>query len=684
MPPCEAERISSVTLHNIVNETTNLDQDAISFFEKHENSAKDVDSVFDISVSSDEEDNSLIITTWSDADRLSYKTKNNWCLDDRKPKKGEKPSGRVVKLEVVDKTIYRLGLRPSNIVVYNGHEYQTPYQIPVYHESQTRPAKIAQRTKDYIRFKKLLNLTYGKHIHHTDDGWRHDRCESLFEDDYWRQDYMSLDKIKAHVNCRDVYGGFAEESELMWMDLDFHACRSMEAFLDGLKVILGNWFDLLKILGGRQTFHQISDGDANGIHTGCRLPRRRPTEETEQIVQDWLGRLAQQHPEVHQRWVNCGLRDWQKTEVYPNSHNGCRLLMCRGRTMLTDRPLPLLQGGRYDGMHDIVSLMKYLDGEGDPMPVDAVLSYLADRLREPVCLASTDGDIIPIDSGRKQQSGRSTTKSSRTSQEKKIIWKNRTRPNLIRFWSGQWNPGGSLNEVIGVHSRLAPYYLPDAKDIAQERLEQFVEELPDEARDCSGRLADGHGLEVYKVITRCLDKAYAGNKNQKDSAISVAKLEESVGHWQKVGFDPFDKSTWLSEESPVRFTVDWTEDDIQNFQRLKQHFGRAKDIDPVVLVERCLELVLMKRKEGNGIALNYWKVFFTERFGLACGDTGNRRHQRIVQELQDLGVIEVSKKPIWSGGHRATMYDFGERIAERKGWETGLTDEERLERIIAA
>lgn len=674
---------SSVTLHNIVTETTNLDQDAVSFFENYDCSLPEEPLGDDLL--SNPTDTRRVLVCWADAKRLDYKTKNQWCLEDRNLKKGERANAVVVRLFHIADEFERQYLLPHNFINYDGELYRTEYQIPVYHVSQTKPAKIQQRTKDYYRLFRLLNYKSTKYIRsEQQQGWRTKKADTLFESEFWQQDLFTVEKLKQHINCHEVLGGIAEKSAFGILDLDMHSGSSVEAYLDGLGVILNHLPKLLRRLRASRVFHQVADEDAKGIHVGFFFPRLVRTDTTEKTAREWLEGLADRFPAIHQRWVESGLRPWEDTEVYPNDHNGCRLLMCRGRTMLTDRPLPLLQGRKYNGMHDLVSFMEYLDGDSEPMPVDAVLSYLAERLNEPFGLASSDGDIIPIETGHKERATRSTTNSSRRSQETKIIWKNRTRPNLIKFWSGHWNPAGSLNEVLGVQSRLAPYYLPNAQEIAQERLEQFVNELPEAARDCSGRLMDGLDEEVFAVISRCLDKAYAGNTNQKDSAISQAKLEESVQHWQKVGFDPFDKSTWLSEESPVRFTVDWTKDDIEDFQRLKHYFGRAKDIDPVVLVGRCLELVLMKNKEGNGIALNYWKIFFTERFDLACGDTANRKHQRIVQELQDLGIIKVSKKPVFSGGHRATMYDFGERVAERKGWEILLTDEEKLERIIAA
>ncbi|MBI2806078.1 MAG: hypothetical protein HYX68_13945 [Planctomycetes bacterium] len=613
---------------------------------------------------------------WSTAKLHGYQTRNQWSLEDRKPIKGEKASAFFIDLEHIEEFHRKLGVGLVDVIDYNGHEYRVTARIPLFHQSQTRPAKIQQRTKDYVHFSRLYNLSLHKYIENQDH-WKHHRSQELFESEPWKQNFFGVSKIKRHINGLEVLGGFAgDRVKVCYLDLDLHKGESASVFLDGVRVILAAIPELLQDLHGSRLHFQIADRDAAGIHVGFLLDQPSESEDMAAAVRLWLGELADRHHELHEAWITSGFRPWIKTEVFPCKTNGFRLPLCRGRTMLVDRPLVLLPNGK----QDLCAFMAFLNGTTPTMPTDNVVKYLAERLKTPDPAPAKVNQQGPTKTGPRL----ATPKPDTLSQKTRIIWKGRTRPTLVRFWLGHYNPKGSLNEVLAVNCRLATLFLPEQEERAAECLDTFVKELPEHAWACSSRLERQDWATISNDLHRILSRAYKGTLKQKYEHESAQKLNLVASHWRSIGFNPFDKTTWHQTEEKVKLVIDWTEKDIADFQVLRHHFGRARDIAPVTLVNRCVELVIRKEQENKPIALNYWQIFFEDRFGLACRDTGNRKHQRLVQELIELGIMAVTHKHIYTT-HKATKYDVGRRVYERKGWSLHpLTFEEQLERVLAA
>lgn len=621
-----------------------------------------------------------LFRNWKHAQAHGYQTRNQWALEDRKPIKGEKSSAFHVSLEHIEEFHRKLGVGLADVIDYNGHTYRVTSRIPLFHESQTRPAKIHQRTKDYVYFSRLYNLSLYKHIENVvvDDRrkWKHRRSQELFEAEPWRQEFFGVAKIKRHINGLEILGGFAKDRvKVCYLDLDLHKGTSASVFLDGVRAILTAIPELLQDMHGSRLHLQVADQRAAGIHVGFLLGQPRESEDMVSAVRQWLGELADRNRELHEAWVNSGFRPWSKTEVFPCKTNGFRLPLCRERTMLLDRPLALLPNGK----QDLCGFMAFLKDTTPTMLPDDVVKYLAERLRTP------EPAPAKVDKAATAKKGpRLAAPRPEPAQRAKIVWKGRTRPTLVRFWLGHYNPKSSLNEVLGVHCRLAPLFLPDQEERAGECLDSFVRELPEHTWTCSSRLEKQDWATIKNDTHRILSRAYNGTLKQPDPQLSAHKLGMVASHWRAMGFNPFDKATWHQTEEKVKLVIDWTEIDIADFQVLRHNFGRAKDVDPVTLVNRCVELVIRKEKENKPIALNYWQIFFEERFGLACRDTGNRKHQCLVQELIELGVLTVVQQPIYTT-HKATKYDVGRRVYERKGWSLHtLTVEEQLERVLAA
>lgn len=620
-------------------------------------------------------------TKWPHAHDHGYRTQNQWLLFDRKKIKGEKAGAFYVNLEHVEDFHRKLGVGLNAVIDFNDHEYRATMQIPLYHESQTRPAKVRQRTKDYIYFSQLYNLSLHKYIENVEeDGkrkWKHRRSQELFESAPWKKNFFGVAKIKRHINGLEILGGFAKDRvKVCTLDLDLHNGTSATVYLDGVRAILTAISELLRDLHGSRLHYQVADREAAGIHVGFVLEQARENDDLVSAVRLWLGELADRHQELHQAWVGCGLKPWNKTEVFPCKTNGFRLPLCRDRTMLIDRPLCLLPNGK----QDLCRFMAFLKGTAPTMPTDDVVKYLAERLREPEVAIAKVEKPQASKLGPRLAATRPATPVAKT----KIVWKGRTRPTLVRFWLGHYNPRGTLNEVLGVHCRLAPLFLPDREERAADCLDRFIHELPKQAWACSSRLERHDWAKIESDMRGILTRAYSGTLKQDREQESAHKLDLVASHWRSIGFDPFNKATWHETEEKVKLMIDWTEQDIADFQVLSHHFGRAKDIDPVNLVNRCVELVIRKEQENKPIALNYWQIYFEDRIGLACGHTGHRKHQQLVQELIDLNVLAVTHKHIYST-HKATKYDVGRRVCERIGWSLHpLSIEEQLERVLAA
>ena len=222
----------------------------------------------------------------------------------------------------------------------------------------------------------------------------------------------------------------------------------------------------------------------------------------------WLRRLDTKHPELLKEAVDRialahiepekpHTHTFSRIEVFPNNFRGLRLPLCRGRTMLLDKPLPLLPNGR----QDVVGFMDYLENPRPPMAAADVAAYLAARMAD---------EQAPLEQ-RKARQGKLTTAKTSDSGDK-LVWKYRYRHNLIQFWLGSNCPKDTLDEVITAHARIAPYFRNREEAVAI--LKEFVREIPEEARACSSRLLKKQFGRIDKNIVYAVRKAFEGNTNQ--------------------------------------------------------------------------------------------------------------------------------------------------------------------------
>ena len=104
---------------------------------------------------------------------------------------------------------------------------------------------------------------------------------------------------------------------------------------------------------------------------------------------------------------------------------------------------------------------------------------------------------------------------------------------------------GSLDEIICAHARIAPYFC--SQDEAINIFKQFLREIPKEGWGCSSRLRKRDFHRIDKNIIYAVEKAFAGNLNQKNPIASNKIFNQAAKRFKQIGFDPFNKSTWHLE-----------------------------------------------------------------------------------------------------------------------------------------
>lgn len=638
--------------------------------------AEDVDSIENRVVEGGSDKSS----DWTQLRNAGFDTADEWTLQNRKLKKGEKA------------TSYGL------ISDSNGN---TTAEIPLYHREQTRPSRIHARTKAYIHFKRLFGFDRNQHIYLCPSkGWltinANPNAASPSDSkrpDFIYQNWFGNDQIRSHVNGKDIYGGFCSHvTRTVYLDVDFHHMANETPCLEAVRLILRELPSLMNKVNGYGVHCQVADNEAQGIHIGFFLRSQMQVVKVQEIVNQWLEGLKQQHKDLFKRFQEatkyyCQAKkgivrvDGFVDHVFPKDSKGFRLPLCKGRTMLLDRPLSLVA----DGRPDVVGFIEWQQSGATSMPCDESIEYLSVRLKqaEPIEIPTTpainSNNESPVAKPKSVKPKVTQAKGRANTSDRKLIWKNNTRRNFAKFFYGVDNPRGSLEEVACVLARFAPHYTKDVED-AVAIYEQLVRDIPESGWHCSGRLQKRDFKPIISPFRRMAERAFNNNLPQKDSVLSQAKIRKCVEVWKEVGYNPYDISTYHFGFTKFKLEVDWTADDKIDFhQALEPLMGRAK-VDVERLVNMAASLVLEKEKHGNGLALGYWMMFFEDQFGIACGDTsGTRRHQRIVNALLDLGVIEVRQKAIFRqglGSGRGRGFTTGKRLNERKGWQCRLMSED--------
>lgn len=464
-----------------------------------------------------------------------YKTRAAWKKRFFKVATGEKPVATVL----VEQT-------RTLTCTEDEAQFTIENQYNLYHVSQTQPIRrtpLAIARHDFYEHFVRHN-DRNKLIRWTKGEWKEDEDGQKYWDetaDVWGwktfREHFGLDECVDHLSGKDIYGVVgSKNSSYLLIDLDLHK-QPLDLFLKRFRV-------LLDAFHGRHRCHfQVSDEKAGGVHFLLFFGVQSSLASRMKWILNQFAKLDEQHPGVDFTVVRDGKRVLN-VEVFPVTFKGHRLPLCRGRTMLLDKPLPLINW-RGRPVQDVVFYMKWLRS-ADPhfMDKDAVYDFVVQRL-DVECGSTVKGK-------KERKAGGDSAGGNQTCLVPAMPMKGRTRQAIIGFWErGEVGHFKHLNAAIAVTLR-ALFFEGLGQDEAVSLVIRYVDELPNGG--LSSRLANNKAA-IHRVIRRDADKTWQDNGGQPNSEESAQKWAAIMERWVSIGFRVSDKSTWETKHSPPRTVV---------------------------------------------------------------------------------------------------------------------------------
>lgn len=410
-------------------------------------------------------------------------------------------------------------------------------------------------------------------------------------------------QMKSHLLGDAIYGVVGgKNTRFVAIDLDLHE-GDPEIFLDQLRVLQGEFH-------GEDGWHyQVSNESAGGIHLLRVFPQRAMTEVVRQSLRTRLQRLDRMHPDLAKRARRAGMATLGQLEIFPDPSRGFRLPLCRGRTMLLDKPLEMVfDKRRKRSIPDVLGYIEWIMRPNGYMPAEEVVSYLKARLRQPGPQQAPKVKISNVTRTADASNGMSSLGSM----------KNCFAEKLIAYWTGESTLPDTLNKGIALLARVLPFYLPDPEQ-AVALIEDYIDELPDQG--FSDRLSAGNRSEVSRVIRETVKTVYDANGGQPNPEASSEKLAATVQAWRKRGFDPTDKSTWGKAKSSVQLPLaedfTWTEAEINQLGQMRELL--KTDLETACNLVKYI-LRLLKAHPGEFSVSMAKKILMS--FGIKCGHHG--------------------------------------------------------------
>jgi hypothetical protein len=587
-----------------------------------------------------------------------YRQSWDWKRQGRKVVKDQKPSA-IVLLETdlltndAKRKIELLGPDPGK--VYLNEDTVVLRSIPLYSLDQTRPYQPKQRTIATWIFADLFCRRRDRFIVETSNGWRASAPG----------DKLTEARIAVHLNHREKIGVFAgKTTSFLAIDLDLTSQRAgVDEHLQLVEVLLHEIPEMLDDLDAKCWFAQIKDENAEGIHFYFILNKPKATKAARLSLRRCLRRIAENHPVLMQRALDAGLKPlwlpntkvptptdkWavlthesqepsnkrQLVEIYPdlpgrglNAGNGFRLPLCRGRTVLIDRPLSDL-----DGKADVVSFIEWVQGERRKnMPVADLLDYYKERLvkaeQAEAPSSAAEHAEEPLQSGLGPL-------------------KRRTWRILTGYWLGHSQPEGCLNRVLVISARIL-FFEGLSKDKAESLLLDYATSIPNPV---STRIADPtRRRDLEKAVHDAVETAFNGNLGQADPELSDEKLRRSVATWSGKGLFLSDQSTWAATYShkplPNVELSEIQKEAVASYLAplLSTHdcHGQDSKVVAVQVATKAVAFVMKMERGESPISMTLWKKFLTEDCKLRVGKKA--KATKIVQCLLELGLIQRRKK----------------------------------------
>ena len=577
--------------------------------------------------------------TWADVPR-NLRTRKIWRRHRRQVRKGEKPVARLTWKDT--ESIEVVCLHSDGTITTAWERRPVIRECGLFGEGQTSPYRGSRRTWAIEIFRRyFVELSSRKqHIWWVNDHWQ--SCHGPLRE--WQ--------LKKHLNGDEKYGirGGAS-TRFLAIDLDLHN-GDPSVFLDQLRVLLAEFH-------GKDGWHfQVANQNAGGIHLFRCIREDYRLEPLRANFRKRLQELDQRHPELAERAREVGMKTLGELEIFPDPQKGFRLPLCAGRTMLLDRPLPLVFSKRLKkDVQDVVGYVSWLSRpQKNYMPAEAVIQFVQERL------------AVPKPKKEKATRGKAgATSSSGEGMADLGKMKGQFRQKLVGFWTGSNTPPDSLNQAIVLLARVLPFYL-DEQEKAIALIENYIDDLPDPS--FSDRLSSGKRAEVSRVVRKTVRQVYNGNGGQADPETSTQKLQATVAAWIKRGFDPTDKSTWNQA------VINLPDLPVNNF------FWKAEDVIKLGLLQKVLNtnldnvnnamkyLLKMVKKHSGEIAINLVKKVL-ETFGIACGHNG--KVNKVMAMLRQWNWIYIRSFERWHDrdengdkqAGRARSYGIGSGQSEK-------------------
>ena len=533
------------------------------------------------------------------------KTRNQWLQKFRKVKRGEKPSG-VLNVTVPVVVHHEEIQIDGSVTTWTTNETKVR-AIPAYSYEQTVPFTRPCPTIFRVMFAKYFIWSRQKYIWRTEDHWV--TCKG----------YLDNDKIKAHIEGKEIYGVRAGEyTNCIVIDLDLHN-GSKDVITRQLEIILNHFH------GSRKCHYSIS---RSGVHVIIMLDR--PTQidaatawlrkELESLDTDELKELALSH----------NMRPISDMEILPSHKNGWRLPLARGRVTYLDE---VLTG---DGATILEHYIWWLY-EPSYAPVEQVFNFICGHLQE---------QEQPTQQKKKVSAAKKKQKKDGVLGSLGKM-KNCYRQKLVDFWTGKTNPADTLNTAIVLTARMLPFYYDDA-DEAIDFIEGLVDSLPDDS--FSDRLSTGNRKEVSRAIRNSVYKVFDGNGGQQHIDESNAKLKFTKQAWDRVGFSLIDRSTWDRASASLGKHFAFT---AAQFKALDYLAGILKvDLETCVEVTRQIIRVLHTQRE---LSIGYFAKVL-KSFGIKVRHDG--RVNQYLKALTEMGWL-IKIREYWADGRRARTYIAG-------------------------
>lgn len=458
---------------------------------------------------------------WNNVPR-GFKTRSQWNLLNRNVRKREPP-----KAQVLFSVLKRTG--SSGTIHDDGtEEHREPTVVVdvqranLYGEEQTKPynpspLELAHRAY-YAYFVSHTSRDY--YIWITDEGW------------IWSYGLLGRQRVRSHIYGKGEYGVIGgggsevETTRFGLIDHDLHENGDLQVFLDQQRVLLAEFY-------GRDGWHvQVKNEGAGGVHLLQVVPETYLDDYRQQLRRR-LQLLDLQHPELAGRAQVMGMRTLGQLEIYPDKTNGIRLPLAHGRTVLLDRPLPLILNCKGRLVQDVVGYIKWINNpKRSYMTADEVFDYAKARLAEPQPRSPTIG--LNDERDRVELPLEVVFTGRRLNEFRR---RHRSWPQFIEWLATNGVPAHDcLGEVVYelskwlLHVELSHLEDQEAQDRTAELLKHFVTERNN---GYVSRWSRGKESAVTNQIARIVRSA-SGLSQEYRERLTAIRSKQDGGSYKKV------------------------------------------------------------------------------------------------------------------------------------------------------